>query len=157
MSIVSKDLPSILLKCNYRTRMELVRFISAVFYGGPEVLHSFCSLPDVYGVIPLTLYTAQGYEIQDSQSTSYYNLAEVEEIVERVSTLVQCWPEEWVEEGLSPCESILVVSPYLDQVMKCFAVISSLDCFMQLILMACSSNLVYCVLTKSAGPDDLFI
>jgi superfamily I DNA and/or RNA helicase len=98
--------------------MELVRFLSAVFYGGPDVLHSFCALPDVYGVIPLTFYTAQGREIQDSESTSYYNLAEVEEIVERVSTLVQCWPEEWTEQGASPAQSILVVSPYLDQVIN---------------------------------------
>lgn len=96
--------------------MELVRFLAAVFYGGPEVLHSFSELPDVYGVVPLTFYTAQGREIQDAESTSYYNLAEVEEIVERVSTLVQCWPDEWNDPGVSPAESILVVTPYLDQV-----------------------------------------
>ena len=117
--VSSSDLPSILLSSNYRTKMELVRFLAAVFYGGPEALHSLSKLPDVHGVVPLTFYSAQGVEIQDQESTSWYNLAEVEEVVERVSTLVGCWPFE-CDDTVSPAESILVVTPYLDQVNVCY-------------------------------------
>jgi len=113
---VISSLPNILLSSNYRTKMEIVRFIAAVFYGGPDVLRSLSDIPGVPGVIPLTFYTAQGREVQEADSTSYYNLAEVEELVERVSELVQCWPDEWNEPFVSPAESILVITPYLDQV-----------------------------------------
>ena len=63
--------------------------------------------------MPLTFYTAQGQEVLDGDSTSYYNIAEVEEIVDRVDELFKHWPEEW---GERKAELIGVVTPYADQV-----------------------------------------
>jgi len=92
--------------------MEILRFLAAVFYGGPDILTSRSNQPEVPW-LPLTFYVAQGREIQDIDSTSFYNLAEIEETVERVNDLYLNWPPEWEERN---SESILVVTPYLDQV-----------------------------------------
>ena len=104
---------NILLSINYRTKMEILRFISASFYGSPDRLHEASGLPDADGIIPLTFYTAYGKEIQDPDSTTYYNMAEVEEVVARVVELYENWPAEWGERR---AESIGVVSPYTEQV-----------------------------------------
>ena len=102
-----------LLRYNYRSKMEIVRFLSAVYYGGPDMLEACSDQPTVDGIVPLTLYVAQGCEVQQQDSTSYYNTAEVEEITARITELVEHWPEEW-----GPClpETIAVVTPYADQV-----------------------------------------
>lgn len=111
--VVEGSLPNILLKSNYRTKMEILRFLAAVFYGGPDKLVACSTQNQIESVVPLTFYTAFGREMQDDDSTSYYNMAEIEEIVERVSELCNNWPKEWEEKA---AESILVVTPYLDQV-----------------------------------------
>lgn len=103
---------NILLSINYRCKMEILRFISAVFYGSPEALKSRCSLPDTK-YVPLTFYAAQGHEVQDTDSTSYYNMAEIEEIVDRVEDIFDNWPEGW---GPRKASSIGIVTPYYDQV-----------------------------------------
>ena len=112
-TITDSSLPNILLEINYRTKMELLRFVAAVIYGGPDALVSRSDQPNVIGIVPLAFHTALGREKQDADSTSYYNLAEIEEIVERVSDLYFNWPIEW--EAVN-AESILVVTPYTDQV-----------------------------------------
>ena len=88
------------------------RFISAVFYDGPNSLQSRANLPDVDNVVPLTFYVANGMEVQESDSTSYYNLAEIEEVTARVDELYQNWPSRW---GPFNAETIGVVTPYTDQ------------------------------------------
>lgn len=114
---ISTERPlNILLRMNYRTKMEVLRFLSAVFYGGPDMLVDRSIQPTVDGVVPLTFYAAQGRERQDSDSTSYYNVAELEEIVDRVEELYLTWPEEW---GPRDASAIGVVSPYIDQVSLC--------------------------------------
>ena len=56
----------------------------------------------------------QGREVQDGDSTSYYNSAEVQEVVDRVEELYDMWPHrEWGERR---AEHIAVVTPYFDQV-----------------------------------------
>ena len=45
-------------------------------------------------------------------STSWRNLAEVNEVVERVSELYESWPVEW---GQRDSKSILVTTAYSDQ------------------------------------------
>ncbi|XP_013417543.1 helicase with zinc finger domain 2 isoform X2 [Lingula anatina] len=105
----------VLLKKNYRSKMEILRFISAVFYGGPEKLESMADLPDVPNLSPLNFYAAQGSEIQDDDSTSFYNLAEVEEVADRVEELWNTWPQEW---GDKRPDTIGVVAPYTDQVTR---------------------------------------
>ncbi|XP_046550029.1 LOW QUALITY PROTEIN: helicase with zinc finger domain 2-like [Haliotis rubra] len=104
---------NIFLSINYRTKMEILRFISAIFYGGPDSLKAMGIVPSVVELTPLVFYVVQGREIQDSDSTSYYNMSEVEEIVERVEDLFNNWPTEWGERAPQEIE---VVTPYYDQV-----------------------------------------
>ena len=105
--------------------MEILRFISAVFYGGPEKLTAGGSIPSVVEITPLQFYAVQGKEVQDTESTSFYNHAESSEVVEQVEQLLINWPQEW---GRKSPEDIGVISPYYDQVhvsnhnhlIKCF-------------------------------------
>ena len=103
----------ILLTKNYRTKKEILRYLSASFYGGPDVLLSRSVVPEVR-MSPLMFYTAVGREVQDETSTSFYNIAEAEEVAERVKDLFDNWPSEW---GPRKAESIAVVTCYNDQVL----------------------------------------
>lgn len=93
--------------------MEILRFISAVFYGGPDKLTAAANIPSVLEWTPLLYYAVQGREVQDKESTSFYNRAESSEVVERVIELLDDWPREW---GAATPEEIGVVTPYHDQV-----------------------------------------
>ena len=62
---------------------------------------------------PLTLFTARGEDVQDANSTSFYNNAEVYEVVERVAELQSTWPKNW---GHRDENAIGIVTPYYDQV-----------------------------------------
>ncbi|XP_076459401.1 3'-5' exoribonuclease HELZ2-like isoform X2 [Babylonia areolata] len=104
---------TIFLTINYRTKKEILRFISAVFYGGPEKLTASGSIPSVVELTPLLFYAVQGREMQEHDSISFHNLAESSEVVERVMELLDNWPQEW---GKKAPEEISVVTPYLDQV-----------------------------------------
>ncbi|XP_076439727.1 3'-5' exoribonuclease HELZ2-like isoform X2 [Babylonia areolata] len=104
---------NIFLSINYRTKMEILRFISAVFYGGPDNLTAGGSIPSVVELTPLQFYAVLGREEQQPDSTSYVNLAECSEVVERVISLLDDWPREW---GRVAPEEIGVISPYFDQV-----------------------------------------
>ena len=56
----SKQSPlNILLSINYRTKPEILRFISSVFYGGPENLKAYGKIPSVVHLTPLTFYAVQ--------------------------------------------------------------------------------------------------
>jgi len=63
--------------------------------------------------LPLNFYAACGQETQDANGTSWYNVAEVLEVVERVNELYQSWPDAW---GIKDAKSILVTTAYSDQV-----------------------------------------
>ncbi|XP_071814832.1 probable helicase with zinc finger domain isoform X3 [Apostichopus japonicus] len=103
----------ILLCENYRSNEVIVDYTSKLFYeakllaSGKQPPH-----PKLY---PLTFYTAKGEDIQEKNSTTFYNNAEVFEIAERVQELHKSWPSEWgpMEDG-----SIGVVTPYSDQVFR---------------------------------------
>lgn len=94
-------------------QMEILRFISAVFYGGPDVLQASGQIPSVVEITPLMFYAVFGKEVQDRDSTSFYNAAEANEVVERVLELLDHWPQEW---GPVAPEEIGIVTPYHDQV-----------------------------------------
>ena len=96
--------------------MEILRFISSIFYGGPDKLVSRANLPSVLGITPLMFYAVQGVEVQDGDSISFYNTSEVQEIVERVQELYNQWPTQW---GERKAKEIGVVTPYYDQVRSC--------------------------------------
>ena len=50
---------NIFLSINYRTKTEILRFISSVFYGGPDSLKAFGKIPSVMGITPLMFYAVQ--------------------------------------------------------------------------------------------------
>ena len=56
----------------------------------------------------------QGREEQPHDSTSYYNIAEVQEVVDRVTELLDRWPTaDW---GAKREDAVAVVTPYFSQV-----------------------------------------
>ena len=62
------------------------------------------------------MFTARGEDVQDPNSTSFYNNSEVFEIVERVTELQKRWPtEEW--GPVKGENAIGIVAPYYDQVL----------------------------------------
>ena len=63
------------------------------------------------------MFTARGEDVQDPNSTSFYNNSEVFEIVERVTELQKRWPtEEW--GPVKGENAIGIVAPYYDQVQR---------------------------------------
>ena len=87
-------------------------------------MESRANLPSVLTITPLTFYSVQGVEVQDSDKVSFYNLSELQEIVERVEELYNNWPEEW---GLKQAQNIGVVTPYYEQVSTKFYSVISVD------------------------------
>ena len=58
--MLDKERPlKLLLKLNYRSKMEILRFISAISYGGPEELIARSEQMDAPSIVPLTFYVAQ--------------------------------------------------------------------------------------------------
>ncbi|GFN78225.1 helicase with Zinc finger domain 2-like isoform x3, partial [Plakobranchus ocellatus] len=104
---------NIFLSINYRTKNEILRFISSVFYGGPDSLKAYGKIPAVMGITPLMFYAVQGRESQNPDSVSYLNHAEAQEVVGRVAELLDNWPAEW---GPKDPKQVAVISTYSDQV-----------------------------------------
>ena len=69
---------------------------------------------------PLTFFAARGEDVQEADSTSYYNMAEVFEVSEKVAQLISSWPEKW--GNWRDDNAIGVLTPYPDQVctLMCF-------------------------------------
>uniref|UniRef100_A0A3P8W3K7 Probable helicase with zinc finger domain n=1 Tax=Cynoglossus semilaevis TaxID=244447 RepID=A0A3P8W3K7_CYNSE len=109
-----REFPCRILLCeNYRSHEAIINYTSELFYDGK--LMASGKQPSHKDFYPLTFFTARGEDIQEKNSTAYYNNAEVFEIVERVEELRKKWPVAWgkLDEG-----SIGVVSPYADQVFR---------------------------------------
>ena len=111
--VTSSSDVSIALTRNYRNHRVILRFLSSIYYGGPDVLIACTDQPETSQLKPMNFFAAQGEEMQDDCSTSWYNVAEVEEVVTRVMELYKNWPTEW---GKRSAESILVTTAYSDQV-----------------------------------------
>ena len=104
----------VFLTSNYRNHLDINKFVARTFYSASDNLLSKTDDSPAPGLPALNFYAAQGTEVQDPNSTSFNNQAEVEELVERVNELVQNWPvAEW---GERKPESILVTAPYAQQV-----------------------------------------
>uniref|UniRef100_UPI00358DDE83 probable helicase with zinc finger domain isoform X2 n=1 Tax=Myxine glutinosa TaxID=7769 RepID=UPI00358DDE83 len=108
------DFPCRILLCeNYRSHADIVSFTSEMFYDG-HILSRGRQPP--HGELqPLCFFAAHGQEEQDKNSITFYNDAEVSEVVERVEEIYRKWPAAWGENG--EC-SIGVVTPYADQVFR---------------------------------------
>ena len=115
-STISNSPVSIALTWNYRNHPAILRFLSSIFYGGPDILVPCTDQPLTCQEKPMNFFAAQGEEMQDDCSTSWYNVAEVEEVVTRVMELFTTWPTEW---GERTAQSILVTTAYNDQVNMC--------------------------------------
>lgn len=110
----TQNKPMVLLKANYRNHPEIVRFVGRVFYGGDDILKSVKGRgEDVRAFSALIFRAANGRETQQEGSTSFYNEAEVIEVVEEVNRMMNQWPCEW---GEPKPEEILITTPYTDQV-----------------------------------------
>uniref|UniRef100_A0A8C9YAX9 Probable helicase with zinc finger domain n=1 Tax=Sander lucioperca TaxID=283035 RepID=A0A8C9YAX9_SANLU len=108
------EYPCRILLCeNYRSHEAIINYTSELFYDGK--LMASGKQPSHKDFYPLTFFTARGEDVQEKNSTAYYNNAEVFEIVERVEELRKKWPVAWGK--LDDC-SIGVVSPYADQVFR---------------------------------------
>ncbi|KPP78478.1 putative helicase with zinc finger domain [Scleropages formosus] len=108
------EYPCRILLCeNYRSHEAIISYTSELFYDGK--LMASGKQPSHKDFYPLTFFTARGEDVQEKNSTAYYNNAEVFEIVERVEEMRRKWPVAWgkLDEG-----SIGVVSPYADQVFR---------------------------------------
>ncbi|KAI4471147.1 dna2/nam7 helicase family [Holotrichia oblita] len=103
----------ILLSENYRAHEAIIQFTSESFYDQKLVACGKQPKHDVY--YPLTFFTTRGEDIQDQNSTAFYNNSEVYEIVERVVELKRMWPLSW---GAFDEHSIGIMTPYSDQVFR---------------------------------------
>ena len=83
----------ILLCENYRSHEVIINYTSELFYeqklfaSGKQSHHEFWH--------PLSFFTSRGEDVQDTNSTSFYNNSEVYEVVDRVSELQKSWPKSW--------------------------------------------------------------
>ncbi|XP_022187469.2 probable helicase with zinc finger domain [Nilaparvata lugens] len=103
----------ILLCENYRAHEAIIRFTSELFYD--QKLISSGKQPRHDKFYPLTFFTTRGEDVQDKNSTAFYNNSEVYEVVERVSELKKRWPSSW---GKLDEHSIGIMTPYADQVFR---------------------------------------
>ena len=103
----------VLLCENYRSHEAIVSYTSEMFYD-QRLLTSGRQEPHPAWP-PLTFFTARGEDMQDPNSTSYYNNSEVYEIVDRLAELGRSWPKVW---GRKEVAEVGVVTPYYDQVMR---------------------------------------
>lgn len=108
------NFPCKILLCeNYRAHEAIIKFTSELFY--EQKLIASGKQPRHERFYPLTFFTTRGEDVQDKNSTAFYNNAEVYEVVERVSELRKRWPSSW---GKLNDTSIGIMTPYADQVFR---------------------------------------
>lgn len=108
------DFPCKILLCeNYRAHEAITKFTSELFYD--QKLIASGKQPKHDKFYPLTFFTTRGEDVQDKNSTAFYNNSEVYEVVERVSELKKKWPSAW---GKISDQSIGIMTPYADQVFR---------------------------------------
>jgi len=102
--------PVVRLHTNYRNHADITDFLSSTLYNNQLI-----SLSDQQSAVdlpPMNFYSVSGREVQDTDSTSFYNMSEVEELVRRVKELYSCWPVQW---GTRDERGILVTAAYSHQ------------------------------------------
>lgn len=108
------DFPCKILLCeNYRAHEAIIKFTSELFYDQKLIASGKQPRHDKF--FPLTFFTTRGEDVQDKNSTAFYNNSEVYEVVERVQDLRKQWPASW---GKMNDQSIGIMTPYADQVFR---------------------------------------
>lgn len=108
------DFPCKILLCeNYRAHEAIIKFTSELFYDQKLIASGRQPRHDKF--YPLTFFTTRGEDVQDKNSTAFYNNSEVYEVVERVHDLKKQWPASW---GKINDQSIGIMTPYADQVFR---------------------------------------
>lgn len=108
------DFPCKILLCeNYRAHEAITKFTSELFYDQKLIASGKQPRHDKF--YPLTFFTTRGEDVQDKNSTAFYNNSEVYEVVERVCELRKKWPPAW---GKINDQSIGIMTPYADQVFR---------------------------------------
>ena len=103
----------IFLTSNFRSHVNVIRFVAEIFYGGAKTLHA-CSRDAICWDIPaLMFHDSRGFETQLENSTGFCNIDEAVLVAEKVEQLVNEWPQEW---GYLNQKEIGVISAYTDQV-----------------------------------------
>ncbi|XP_078453656.1 3'-5' exoribonuclease HELZ2 isoform X2 [Lampetra planeri] len=108
----------IILTDNYRSRPEIVNFVSKHFYlgnhdkdfKGIKARADVLRHPDLY---PLTFSHVSGKCDFDEVTRTWYNTTEALEVAERVANILQTWPEN---HGRLEQSQICVISYYTSQV-----------------------------------------
>ena len=112
--------PYVVLLCeNYRCHADILKFPSDCFYGGKLLAKGDQSTLDFPPV--LSFYAAQGMDKQVEGRLTYYNEAEVPEVVKRVKELTDLWPEDWGEINIG------VLTPYQGQVVNDILLLMHVD------------------------------
>jgi len=115
--------PVIRLRTNYRNHSDITQFLSSTLYNSQLISVSDQStVPDLPA---MNFYTVHGCEVQDNDSTSFYNMAEVEELVTRVTELYSHWPVQY----WGTTRDILVTAAYSDQASAVF--LEEYECYVQ--------------------------
>lgn len=108
------NFPCKILLCeNYRAHEAIISFTSELFYDQKLIASGKQPRHDKF--YPLTFFTTRGEDVQDQNSTAFYNNSEVYEVVERICELRRRWPPAW---GKVDEQSIGIMTPYADQVFR---------------------------------------
>ncbi|XP_026553122.1 helicase with zinc finger domain 2 [Pseudonaja textilis] len=92
---------------NYRSTAGIIEFVSKHFYVGREdTIGAKGNVPPHPEFYPLMFCHVSGSAEKD-RSMSWYNISEIEQIIEEVQEMDQKWPVEWGQKNL---KSICVVS-----------------------------------------------
>ncbi|XP_070600520.1 3'-5' exoribonuclease HELZ2 [Erythrolamprus reginae] len=92
---------------NYRSTAGIIEFVSKHFYVGREdTISAKGNVPPHPEFYPL-MFCHVSSNAEKDKSMSWYNISEIEQIIEKVQELDQKWPVEWGEKHL---KSICVVS-----------------------------------------------
>lgn len=92
---------------NYRSTAGIIEFVSKHFYVGREdTISAKGNVPPHPEFYPL-MFCHVSSSAEKDRSMSWYNISEIEQIIEKVQEMDQKWPVEWGQKNL---KSICVVS-----------------------------------------------
>uniref|UniRef100_A0A674HYP0 Helicase with zinc finger 2 n=1 Tax=Terrapene triunguis TaxID=2587831 RepID=A0A674HYP0_9SAUR len=93
---------------NYRSTAGIIEFVSKHFYVSKgNTIHASGNVPPHPELHPLMFCHVPGSTERDMAMTSWYNVAEIMQVIEKVQEMHQKWPDEW---GARDLKRICVVS-----------------------------------------------